>query len=82
MKAKQKASETAGCEVDPARFLTVATTPVLNDSDQKDSPQGSPCDDPNHPDAVTCPWCSHRFVKGKEEPPATKKKGAKTTDGK
>ena len=61
MKAKKKASETAGCDVDPARFLTVVTTPFLNDSDQKASPQGSPCGDPNHPDAVTCHWCCHRL---------------------
>ena len=41
-KAKKRASETVGCEVDPSRFLTVVTTPFLNDSDQKDSPQGAP----------------------------------------
>ena len=69
-KAKQKASMTEGCEIDPSRYLTVVMTPFLNDSDQKDSPQGSPCDDPNHPDAVTCPWCSHRFVKRKTRPSA------------
>ena len=81
IKAKKRASETATSEVDPSRFLTVVTTPFLNDSDQKDSPQGSPCDDPNHPDAVTCPWCCHRFVKGKLDPPGSNKKEAKTTDG-
>ena len=82
IKAKKRASETAGCEVDPARFLTVATTPFLNDSDQKDSPQGSPCDDPNHPDAVTCPWCRHRFVKQKPDHPPPSKKDSKATEGK
>ena len=82
MKAKKKASMTEGCEVDPARFLTVVTTPFLNDSDQKDSPQGPPCDDPNHPDAVTCPWCCHRFVKGKSDPGESNKKGATVADGK
>ena len=42
LKAKKKASETASCEIDPSRFLTVVTTPFLNDScDQKDSPSGS-----------------------------------------
>ena len=63
MKAKKKKAETAIFDIDPARFLTVVATPFLNDSDQKESPQGSPCDDPNHPDAVTCPWCCHKFVK-------------------
>ena len=82
LKAKKKASMTEGCEIDPARYLTVVTTPFLNDSDQKDSPQGSPCDDPNHPDAVTCPWCSHRFVKGKHVPEGTNKKKAKEVDSK
>ena len=81
MKAKKKASETPACEIDPSRFLTVVSTPFLNDScDQKDSPQGAPCDDPNHPDAVTCPWCHHRFVKGKEPPPISSKKTAKSPD--
>ena len=80
-KAKKKASMTEGCEIDPSRYLTVVMTPFLNDSDQKDSPQGSPCDDPNHPDAVTCPWCSHRFVKGKPDPPRVNKKKAKPETG-
>ena len=80
MKAKKKASETAGGEIDPGCFLTVVTTPFLNDCDQKDSPQGSPCDDPNHPDAVTCPWCRHRFVKGKPDPPRSKKKNEEAKD--
>ena len=74
LKAKKKASETAVSDVDPARYLTVVTTPFLNDSDQKDSPQGSPCDDPNPPDAVTCPWCCHRFVKGKPDPTGSNKR--------
>ena len=83
LKAKKKASETAACEIDPSRFLTVVTTPFLNDScDQKDSPQGAPCDDPSHPDAVTCPWCLHRFVKGKEAAPSPDKKTSKQTDTK
>merc|ERR1712026_633886 len=80
LKARKKASETPTCEVDPSRFLTVVPTPFLNDSDQKESPQGAPCDDPNHPDAVTCPWCCHRFVKGKSDPPGPNKKNTKPVD--
>ena len=80
LKAKKKASETPTCEVDPSRFLTVVSTPFLNDSDQKESPQGAPCDDPNHPDAVTCPWCCHRFVKGKSDPLGPSKKNTKPVD--
>ena len=66
--------------VDPSKYLTVVTTPFINDSDQKDSPQGAPCDHPNHPDAVTCPWCLHRFVKGKQQdtPSGTDIKSAST----
>ena len=80
VKAKKKASETPACEIDPSRFLTVVTTPFLNDSDQKESPQGAPCDDPNHPDAVTCPWCRHRFVKGKPDPLGPDKNNTKPAD--
>ena len=80
VKAKKKASETSACEIDPSRFLTVVTTPFLNDSDQKESPQGAPCDDPNHPDAVTCPWCRHRFVRGKPDPVGPDKKNTKPAD--
>ena len=43
-------------DVDPSKYLTVVATPFLNDSDQKESPHGAPCYDPNHPDPVTCPW--------------------------
>ena len=60
---KQKKAETDHApDIDPAEYLTVVPTPFLNESEQRDSPQGAPCDDPNHPDAVICPWCRHKFV--------------------
>ena len=73
-KQRQNIAATEQYDVDPAKYITVVATPFLNDSDQKDSPQGSPCDDPNHPDAVTCPWCCHRFVKGKPDPTGSNKR--------
>ena len=48
--------------LDPAKFLSVVPTPFLNESDQRESPQGAPVSDDSC--ATTCPWCRFRFVPG------------------
>ena len=54
-------------DVDPSKFLTSVPTPFLDETDQRESPQGTPCDGPSHPDAVVCPWCRHKFVNSANE---------------
>ena len=81
---KQREREEDDTEIDPSKFLATVPTPFLNESDQRESPQGAPCDDPNHPDAVTCPWCLHRFV-NRETPsqcasPGTSTKPSQSAD--
>ena len=59
---KCKGTSDDGQQLDPAKFLSVVPTLFLNESDQRESPQGAPVADDSC--ATTCPSCRFQFVPG------------------